>query len=138
MLAVLLGGLAVCHAGDAETKSAERADQLAALIHNDMFYGADDYFGEHRDLAYADRVEPTDSGTTAGAESDEQTQVSGNSSASGGTSQGGGGGGDGGDDTSAENPGSPSDADDDTADDISEEVNDDVGDNVGDDNAGGG
>lgn len=33
-------------------------DYVAMQMQNDMFYGTDDFFGEHQDLAYADRVVP--------------------------------------------------------------------------------
>ncbi len=55
------------HIHDPEHERYEPADDRAARrralrlhrIRNDMRYGTDDYFGEHRDIWYADTVRPT-------------------------------------------------------------------------------
>ena len=130
-----------------EEPAAKRAALIAAQMHNDMFYGSDDYFGDHRDLAYADRVVPGDSAAKKRAvatkaaptqTSPAKSKVSDRKSRS--TDAGGTSGDDGGsdDDTPAVPPGGDPDPGDDPADDIGDDISDDVGDDIGDDAGGGG
>ena len=127
-----------------EDKASEQAALLAALIHNDMFYGSDDYFGDHRDLAYADRVEPTEETKQAESKPAESTPSGGAPQVDSGGDSGNDGtradnGEDGGDDdTPAEPPDNGTPPDDDTDDDIGDDVGDDIGDDVGGEDGGGG
>ena len=137
VLVVLLGGSAVAGPEPAEGEGKKSADFLATLIHNDMFYGSDDYFGDHRDLAYADRVAPTaepETQSTTATTTETRTEVSSGAGHSSTT-----------DASTSTTPEVSADitpvddfVSDDSADDVSDEVDDDVGDVVGDDDAGGG
>ncbi len=147
---ILLGCCSACMAGSTEGDDELGAALLSAVIHNDMFYGADDYFGDHRDLVYVDRVEPT----PVGAEQSETASNPEASSGAGGTSPDDGNAEVSGDDSLAGDP-APGDGseDDDTpvappvdppadddgpADDIADDISDDVGGDIGDDGGGGG
>lgn len=138
---LLLSGT-VSHAD--EDEASRQADLLAALIHNDMFYAADDYFGDHRDLAYADRVEPTKETKRADATPAESTPSGGTPQVDGGGDSGNDGAGDGtpddggDDDTPAEPPDAGTTPGDGADDDIGDDVGDDIGDDVGGEDGGGG
>ena len=153
-LFALLSTGAGCVSINADYGDDERAAFLKAQVQNDMFYGADDYFGDYRDLAYADRVQLVSTPTRQPAASQTSGTRTPRSSGGSPTSAGGNGstlsettGGDTDDSTIGSDDDSPTDGilpdDSDTIDDgpdgdVDDDIADDISDDIGDDNIGGG
>lgn len=100
---------------------AEKGNFVDALMHRDMFYGADDYFGGDRDISYIDNARPSAEEPSVSVQtsvtSSRRTESDSDSSSDSDSPDGGGGsGGDdpGGDDTGDEEdePDEPDDPDD--------------------------
>jgi len=111
-------------------QAAERAELIAALMHSDMFYGSDDYFGDHRELAYADRVVPTSS---AKKEEPGETKAEVKAPADNASDENPSDDAPSDDETPVDPPAVEPPSDDGTGDDIGDDISDDIGDDIGDD-----